>query len=333
MKAIAIILCNARILMNLAAPTPQATEDQYLWQLPEISVKAPENAQQCLEDYIFEETGLRIQYQKKISALNTGMWNNQQEEVYYFTVPQNDFVDTPTTAFKYFIELNQHEQNLACMHGYFSAIEDWRLDKFRILQHYKDINPKCKKGQVLFTGSSLQENFPIERFVNEKYQEKKIVYNRGIGGYTTREMLLEMGPMAIDLKPKKVFINIGTNDLADPTLSLEQIMENYEKIICQIKKEVKGVKIYMMAYYPGNIDVAADYMVGTLKIRTNEKIAKANQMVKELAEKTKCKYIDLNYCIQDQDGKLRPEFSLEGLHINEDAYRAIFPEIEKYIWE
>lgn len=68
------------------------------------------------------------------------------------------------------------------------------------------------KGQILFTGSSLMEQFPITE-IARNHGIDKIIYNRGIGGYTTDDFIAEIDTVLFDLAPSKLFINIGTNDM------------------------------------------------------------------------------------------------------------------------
>ncbi|MCR4650917.1 MAG: lysophospholipase [Lachnospiraceae bacterium] len=211
--------------------------------------------------------------------------------------------------------------------------EEWQLIVQRRMEGFHDLNMKAVKGQVCFAGSSLMEQFPIEEFVNELSGEKPIVYNRGLGGYTTIDMLKVVDVCVTELKPSKLFINIGTNDLSHPDWSLEEIMDRYEEIINIIERDVPGIKIYFMAYYPGNIEAAADYMKDVLAIRNNDKIAEANKLVEKLAAKHGQRYIDVNDPLKDEYGRLKAEYSQEGLHIKPEGYRAIFDEVLKYVME
>ena len=54
------------------------------------------------------------------------------------------------------------------------------------------------------------------------------------------------------------------------------------------------------------------------------KIAMANKAVQELAERHHAKYIDINDPLKDRDGNLKAEYTIEGMHIKEEGYRAIF---------
>lgn len=197
---------------------------------------------------------------------------------------------------------------------------------------YKELNKTAKKGQIVFTGSSLMEQFPIEKFMDE-CGNPVTIYNRGIGGYRLEDMDNALEIMVLDLEPKRIFINIGTNDLSDPDMSIEQVMEGYEAILNRIKDKNPKVEIYMMAYYPINYDAAEDFMKPCLAIRTNEKINTANEGVCALAKKVGAKYIDVNKNLKDEQGRLKAEYTVEGMHIKEEGYRAILDDVMKYVKE
>lgn len=198
------------------------------------------------------------------------------------------------------------------------------------IERYKKMNETARRGQIVFAGSSLMEMFPVERFVEEDGLDVT-VYNRGVGGYVTEELLANIDTCIIDLAPSKLFINIGTNDLSNPQMPVAGIMENYGKILTEVKARVPAVKIYLMAYYPVNYEAAADEMKQCLKIRSNEKIRGANKALVQLAQQYGAEYIDANAPLLDRDGNLRAEYTIEGMHINEQGYRAVYPLLKQYL--
>lgn len=205
-------------------------------------------------------------------------------------------------------------------------------DKEKKILRYREENKTVKYGQTVFTGSSLMEMFPINRLLAE-HNDSMIVYNRGIGGFVSRELLEAINVCAIDLKPSKIFINIGTNDLSDSRIPISELMENYDKIVSKIEAKLPETIIYLMAYYPVNYEAADENMKECLKIRNNEKIRIANVEVKKLAEKHSQRYININKNLMDEQGRLKAEYTIEGLHINEDGYRAIYDDIIAYVKE
>lgn len=206
------------------------------------------------------------------------------------------------------------------------------MDKAEKLLRYREANKTAQRGQIVFAGSSLMEMFPVEKLLRERGIEVT-VYNRGIGGYVTQEMLDNLDVCVTDLQPRRVFINIGTNDLSNASISLEELMERYDEIITTIEQKVPGVQIVMMAYYPINYDAAEDFMKPCLLIRTNEKINAANALVEQLAMKHGQKYIDVNRALKDEQGRLKAEYTIEGMHIKEEGYRAIMDDLIPYVIE
>lgn len=203
----------------------------------------------------------------------------------------------------------------------------------RKLDKYKILNKLAVKGQTLFTGSSLMEQFPVnELMMNEGMTQ--IIYNRGIGGYTTKDMLQHMDEQIFGTEPSRIFINIGTNDIGQGR-SIPDIMADYETIITQTKAKLPDVEIYMMAYYPVNEVYAAklnpDSAATAFKTRNNPTIQEANKAVEKLAEKLGCKYIDVNDGLADEDGRLKAEFTVEGIHMYANAYSVVLKNLKPYL--
>lgn len=73
---------------------------------------------------------------------------------------------------------------------------DFQAEKARKLKNFQYLNQYIKKGQILFTGSSLMEHFPVAELYAESDLSKNglLVYNRGIGGYTTDEFRVTSTP-------------------------------------------------------------------------------------------------------------------------------------------
>lgn len=211
-------------------------------------------------------------------------------------------------------------------------MEEIMTDKERKLENYREKNKEAVYGQVVFAGSSLMEMFPINKLL-EEHGDDTIIYNRGIGGYVTNELLQVTDVCITDLKPKKVFLNIGTNDLSNPQIPISQMIENYDRILCKIEEVLPQAVIYLMAYYPVNYEAAAEEMKECLKIRTNEKIERANEEVKKLAQKHGQHYIDVNKNLKDEQGRLKAEYTIEGMHIKEEGYAAIYDDVMRYVKE
>lgn len=201
-------------------------------------------------------------------------------------------------------------------------------------KNYKILNQSAYRGQILFTGSSLMEQFPICELAHN-HGINKTIYNRGIGGYTTDDFLAEIDTVLFDLEPSKIFINIGTNDMnvrQDGKDWNEHLLNNYEAILSQIKTRLPKTEVYMMAYYPVNATVAdKEIAAHMLQVRTNENLMKVNLQMKTLSEKFGYHFINANEGLYDKAGNLKAELTKEGVHMFANAYEIVFHNLKKYI--
>ena len=200
------------------------------------------------------------------------------------------------------------------------------------LNHFRQMNRHIKKGQTLFTGSSLMEQFPIAEFcLNEGLP---IAYNRGIGGYTTDDFLSAIHEMLLDPKPAKLFINIGTNDMnprPDGEDWLSHLSANYRKIAEIIRDQLPGTQVYMMAYYPANLEHPTAKRSPWMQNRTNANIDRANTMVAALVKEFGFQYIDVNDGLKDAQGSLKMEYTVDGIHMTPEAYYTVFERLRPYL--
>lgn len=212
-------------------------------------------------------------------------------------------------------------------------MEFFEAEKKQKIERYRRLNKFVKKGQILFVGSSLMEQFPIYEFIQD-YGIDKVIYNRGVGGYTTKDLMEVLDVCIFDLEPTKIFINIGTNDLNGEAFRVEQLIANYNTILLRIKERLPQVKLYLMAYYPVNREAAKDpWMAQTLSIRTNERINVANLEVAKLASSYGAEFIDVNQNIRDEEGRMKEEYTIEGMHMYGDGYQALLEDLMPYLMQ
>lgn len=201
------------------------------------------------------------------------------------------------------------------------------------LERYRILNQNVKKGEILFTGSSLMEQFPVNELLMTNGMDQ-VVYNRGIGGFTTTDMLLHMEEMVFGTEPSRIFINIGTNDIGSPEYQLEALLERYEEIIVRIQERLPEAEINMMAYYPVNeTDKIPEGEWGKTAFvtRTNENLNIANAAIENLAAKKGCRFINVNEGLADERGKLKREYTIEGIHMYANGYQVVLQNLKKYL--
>jgi lysophospholipase L1-like esterase len=197
-------------------------------------------------------------------------------------------------------------------------LEEWNRAIKAYYYHKKEhfeLLPNTK-NEIIFLGNSITDS--AEWF--EVFQNPNIK-NRGIGGDDTEGVLDRLNEIT-ESKPDKVFIMIGTNDLAYGK-SVEQIIDNYKKIVAQIKKDSPKTKIFIQSILP--VDDGIHFT------RPNASINKINVALKKIAIQEKLTYLDLASLFSDKDGKLDKNYSIDGLHINGAGYQKWKDAIEKYI--
>ena len=87
------------------------------------------------------------------------------------------------------------------------VIRKQRLDAFGTF------NRLAQPNGIVLVGDSIIEGFPI----HELYRGPLLVYNRGISGDTSRDVLNRLEESVYALRPAKVFLLIGTNDIETST--------------------------------------------------------------------------------------------------------------------
>lgn len=208
-------------------------------------------------------------------------------------------------------------------------------NKRMLRRTYDELNKIAQKGQILFTGSSLMEQFPVNE-IAMSMGVNQVLYNRGIGGTTTDEFLEHIGTVLLDLEPSKVFINIGTNDIHDRDDGepwQEHLLKNYRRILEILKERLPRTAVYMMAYYPINADLpdTPEWTKAAFRTRTNEALNDTNRKLAILARDMGCRFIDCNDGIKDEQGCQKAEFTKEGMHMYPDAYIEVFKALRQYL--
>ncbi len=187
-------------------------------------------------------------------------------------------------------------------------------------EQYRRLNPYLKKGQILFTGSSLMEYFPVVE-LSEGVAKRK-VYNRGVGGSTSFEFLDHIDAVLFDLAPSAVFVNIGTNDMGLPDYTKEGLSDRYRTIFTKLKERLPEAKVFFLKFYPMNESKKPHPMA--FGQRTNALINEANEAVSKVAEEFGVSVLDLNAPLRDEEGRLKAEYTIDGVHLWPEAYALVF---------
>lgn len=179
-------------------------------------------------------------------------------------------------------------------------------------------NP-AKQNSIIFLGDSHTELFNLDVFGLPD------IVNRGITGDFTEGLLLRLNEI-IRSKPKKIFIEIGTNDIIEKVKE-KAICENYERIVVQVTKNVPDVKIYIQSIFP--VSIQGSFLTSNKEV--NNRIVQTNENLKVLAKKYHLIYINL-YDKLVQDNSLRNDLTSDGVHLNNEGYAIWSKEINPFLY-
>ncbi|NGM60793.1 GDSL family lipase [Sphingobacterium sp. SGG-5] len=168
---------------------------------------------------------------------------------------------------------------------------------------------KHLRYDVVFFGNSITERGSWQELIGRKYK----VGNRGIGGDNTFGMKARIADV-VKSKPKKIFLMMGINDVGRG-LPTAWSLQNYEEIIHIIRKESPKTKIYLQSVLPLNEHVLKyDYLLGK-----EERVRSLNKGIETLTRKYNITYVNVKEALAD-GYVLKEEYTIDGIHINTDAY-------------
>ncbi|MFP5259480.1 MAG: GDSL-type esterase/lipase family protein [Acidobacteriota bacterium] len=145
----------------------------------------------------------------------------------------------------------------------------------------------------------------------------KDVDNKAAVSNTTAKILKGLAPV-VALKPEKVFILEGINELYSPN---QAILARYREILLRINKGSPKTMIFVQSVLP----------VVNRPDLSNDKIADLNAGLKTLCgEMPNCVYIDLfsHFAV---NGALNESLTTDGVHLRPDGYKLWQALIEKYV--
>lgn len=169
--------------------------------------------------------------------------------------------------------------------------------------------------KYLFIGDSITEGFNTKLFLPNHN-----IVNIAVSGYSTVETVELLQNTDINDTYDKIFICIGTNDLARGR-SVSEIVTNIIYIINFILIYNKNSKIYVQSIFPTRENLP----------RPNERIKELNKQLFEECQKINVFFINNFDEFIDNTGKLKEEFTEDGLHLTNLAYLKWAELIKKYL--
>lgn len=169
-----------------------------------------------------------------------------------------------------------------------------RFDQFKALP--------LQDSAIVFFGNSITNMYEWW----EAFGSEQKILNRGNSGANTFELIDNIGTV-IALRPAKVFIGIGTNDLGNREIGQpDSVAARISEMVRLIRAGSPQTEVFVQSILPSKNG-----------LRTLEAISATNARVKELVEPQGATYIDL---YDDMAGIVTRDISYDGLHITSKGY-------------
>ncbi len=173
------------------------------------------------------------------------------------------------------------------------------------VEQFKNQIDNMDTNKVVFLGNSITEGFDLNKYFPESNP-----INRGISGDHIDGLIDRFDYSVLQLKPSKLFIMIGINDIGIGD-SDSLILANYQTLLRNILKSLPNTMVYIQSILPttaiwGNCPV--------------DKIQRMNNFIKEYSTRFGFNWIDLYSHFADENGYLKKDYTIDGLHLNSKGY-------------
>jgi lysophospholipase L1-like esterase len=162
-------------------------------------------------------------------------------------------------------------------------------------------------GGVLFLGDSITAGGDWGQWLPD---ERTI--NLGVDGDTTDGVLARLDEV-VQAAPEVIVLLIGTNDFGHHRASAEHVVRNIESVLVALRRALPGVRLLLVSILPRQ----AEY---------TQKIEQANRHLRQFVATCHAQYLDVWPTLADGD-HLDERFTDDGLHLDEDGYRAYVAEL------
>ena len=163
------------------------------------------------------------------------------------------------------------------------------------------------QGAVVFLGDSITQGWGID--FKQAFPEMKLA-NRGIGGDTTRGMLIRLKEDVLSLNPKAVVLLMGTNDI-EVEVPAEAIGRNFRKIVAALKAHDPKMPVIVCRLFPS----------AAAKKRPKETILAVNELLAAAVKgDPQFTVLDTYALFADADGDAPAALFPDRLHLNAAGY-------------
>ena len=180
-----------------------------------------------------------------------------------------------------------------------------------------------ESGDIVFLGNSITDGGEFHELFR-----RHDIKNRGISGDVV-DGVRERLEQVMKGHPSKVFLLIGINDISHGK-SAEAIAREYDALVREMLEKSPATRLYLQSVMP----IDNDFRRYRNLTGREHVIPELNDLIKKIAESRGCTYIDLwPLMAEPATGKLKRQYTNDGLHLTGEAYRDWADFIVRYVGE
>lgn len=178
------------------------------------------------------------------------------------------------------------------------------------------------KNDIVFLGNSITDGAIWSELFNDIR-----VMSRGFSGDVTAGVINRFDDI-VKRKPSKIFLLIGTNDLARG-ISPDSVVKNIVLMADYLYQKSPATQLYVQSILPVN------NVFGKFSTHTNkgENISEVNALLEKKSSSHHYRYIDLYSHFSDAEGKMNTLYSNDGLHLLGAGYALWKHLIYPYVYD
>lgn len=153
------------------------------------------------------------------------------------------------------------------------------------LNKFKEINAVAAKGGIVFTGGKCFASLPLAELAKSFHVDENL-YNRSVEGMTLASVTEHLNELVLDLKPCKIFFNLGEAE-AENELPAEEFLSAFEWLLCSVHNK-SDAEIYVVSLAP--------------KTKLCESY---NKSLKKLCSESGYKFIDISAALAGESPEIK----------------------------
>ncbi|MBO4985216.1 MAG: SGNH/GDSL hydrolase family protein [Bacteroides sp.] len=187
--------------------------------------------------------------------------------------------------------------------------------------------PAPAKGEkrVVFLGNSITECWPLRH--PSFFEENPNYICRGISGQTSEQLLLRFRSDVINLQPKILVLNVGTNDIAENSCPYNEDY-TFGNIVSMVQlARANKIKVVLASVLP-----AVGFSWRKDLLDAPDKIVALNARIKAYAKAEKIPYVDYyTPMVYGEKRQLNPDYTYDGVHPTAAGYEVMEALIQKVL--